>query len=91
MDKNQNSDAHLACAQKLNELQGLLQNGIVVTNSVAVQKSVQKKDSSECKTWWTSWCKAPDGQKFLALFDGRGKVKLIPEADKGKYIIKTVK
>ena len=63
MDKNQNSDAHLACAQKLNELQGLLQNGIVATNSVAVQKSVQKKDSSECKTWWTSWCKAPDGQK----------------------------
>ncbi len=73
----------------LRQIQSLLPEGYVATNTKPVKKEIGRVDSCGKSVYWTSWCKSGK-DIYLALLDGN-KVKLIAEKDlKAVYRIKSL-
>ena len=73
----------------LRQIQSLLPEGYVATNTKPVKKEIARVDSCGKSVYWTSWCKSGK-DIYLALLDGN-KVKLIAEKDlKAVYRIKSL-
>ena len=73
----------------LRQIQSLLPEGYVATNTKPVKKEIGRVDSCGKSVYWTSWCKSGK-DIYLALLDGN-KVKLITEKDiKAFYRVKSL-
>ncbi len=76
----------------LRQIEQLLPVGYVVKNKKPVQKQVRRVDSLGCTVYWSSWCKDPAGETYLALLDAeKHRLKLIPEQIiKTEYYIRSI-
>lgn len=76
----------------LRQIDQLLPAGYVVKNKRPVQKQVRRVDSFDCTIYWSSWCKDPAGETYLALLDAeKHRLKLIPEQIiKTEYCIRSI-
>lgn len=72
-------------------VQAGLPAGICTTNKKPVQKEIRFIGSAVADILWTSWCKDANGERFLAVLQKSGRVKLISSEQLSKYKLRSVK